>query len=36
MAELKYVFGTKRNPIVIQLSEYEGRPRVDSTFVYPL
>lgn len=29
MAELKYVFGTKRNPIVIHLGEYEGRPRVD-------
>ena len=29
MAELKYVFGTKRNPIVIHLGSYEGRPRVD-------
>ena len=35
MAELKYVFGTKRNPIVIHLGEYEGRPRVDIRKHYP-
>lgn len=35
MAELKYVFGTKRNPIVIHLGEYQGRPRVDIRKHYP-
>ena len=35
MAELKYVFGTKRNPIVFHLGEYEGRPRVDIRKHYP-
>jgi len=35
MAELKYVFGTKRNPIVIHFGEYEGRPRVDIRKHYP-
>lgn len=35
MAELKFVFGTKRNPIVIHLGEYEGRPRVDIRKHYP-
>lgn len=35
MAELKFVFGTKRNPIVIHLGEYEGRPRVDIRKYYP-
>ena len=35
MAELKYVFGTKRNPIVVHLGDYEGRPRVDIRKHYP-
>ena len=35
MAEIKYVFGTKRNPIVIHLGEYQGRPRVDIRKHYP-
>ena len=35
MAELKYVFGTKRNPIVFHLGDYEGRPRVDIRKHYP-
>lgn len=35
MAELKFIFGTKRNPIVIHLGEYEGRPRVDIRKHYP-
>lgn len=35
MAELRYVFGTKRNPIVVHLGEYEGRPRVDIRKHYP-
>jgi len=35
MAELKYVVGTKRNPLVIHLGEYEGRPRMDIRKHYP-
>ena len=35
MAELKYVLGTKRNPIVLHLGDYEGRPRVDIRKHYP-
>ena len=35
MAELKFIFGTKRNPIVIHLGEYGGRPRVDIRKHFP-
>lgn len=35
MAELKFIFGTKRNPIVIHLGHYEGRPRVDIRKHFP-
>ena len=35
MAELKFIVGTKRNPIILHLGEYEGRPRIDIRKHYP-
>jgi hypothetical protein len=35
MAELKFVFGSKRNPIVFNLERYEGRPLADIRKFFP-
>jgi hypothetical protein len=35
MAELKFIFGSKRNPIVFNLERYEGRPLVDIRKFFP-
>jgi hypothetical protein len=35
MAELKFVFGSKKNPVLISLGEFEGRPRVDIRKYFP-
>jgi hypothetical protein len=35
MAELKFVFGSKKNPVLINLGEFEGRPRADIRKYFP-
>ena len=35
MAELKFVFGSKKNPVLISLGEFEGRPRADIRKYFP-
>lgn len=36
MAEIRFVFGSKRNPVVMHLGDYEGRPRIDIRKYYYL